>query len=73
MAGLFSRPRMPSAPRRVTQNQDAEASRLRTEKISKQRQLQARMRIRRQGGLRMLLSEDRENAGLGIGNQDTLG
>tara|TARA_B100001093_G_C26458486_1_gene855378 strand:+ start:451 stop:672 length:222 start_codon:yes stop_codon:yes gene_type:complete len=73
MGSIFSKPKMPSAPRRVTQNQDSESARLKQEKIDKQRQLQARMRARRKGGLRMLLSQDRENAGLGLGESDTLG
>ena len=73
MSNLFSRPKPPPAPRRVTTNQDAETERLRQEKIDKQRRLQASMRARRKGGLRMLLSQEREDAGLGLGSSDTLG
>ena len=71
MSNLFSRPK--PAPRPNTSAQDTESARLRQEKIDKQRRLQASMRARRKGGLRMLLSQEREDAGLGLGGSDTLG
>ena len=71
MSNFFSKPKPP--PRPDTSAQDRESARLRQEKIDKQRRLQASMRARRKGGLRMLLSQEREEAGLGLGSSDTLG
>lgn len=73
MGGFFSKPKIAAPSRRVDDNQEAERKRIAEEKRTKQRQLQARMRARRKGGLRMLLSEERENASQGLGSTDSLG
>lgn len=73
MGGIFSKPKAPPMSPRIDENQEAERKRIAEEKRTKQRQLQARMRARRKGGLRMLLSEEREDAYQGLGSTDTLG
>ncbi len=73
MGGIFSKPKIPPMSRQVDQNQEAERRRLADEKRTKQQALQARMRARRKGGLRMLLSEERDNSAQGLGDTDTLG
>lgn len=73
MSGFFSKPKIPAPSRRVDENQEAERRRIAEEKRKKQMALQARLKARRKGGLRMLLSEEREDAGLGLGDSDSLG
>ncbi len=71
MGGLFSKPKIPSPPKSIISNQNAESERIANEKKEKNRQIQGKLRARRTGGMRMLLAQDRENSQLGI--NDTLG
>ena len=73
MGGFFSKPKAPAPPPRVREDQADETARLRAEKAEKNRQIQARLRARRGGGMRLLLSQERENSSLGLGGHTTLG
>ena len=73
MGGFFSKPKAPPPPPKVREDQADETARLRAEKAAKNRQIQARLRARRGGGMRLLLSQERENSSLGLGGNTTLG
>tara|TARA_R110000824_G_scaffold102941_2_gene244881 strand:- start:1489 stop:1728 length:240 start_codon:yes stop_codon:yes gene_type:complete len=73
MGGLFSSPKAPAPDPSIAAAQKAQQMRLDKQAVdlaSKEKQemasLQARRRARRTGGLNLLLSEDREDAELGL-------
>lgn len=74
MGGMFSPPKMPApvqvAPQ-TTAAQDRQEARLAEQERQQKEQLAAQRRARQIGGQRMLLSQEREDARLGI--QTTLG
>jgi hypothetical protein len=76
MGGVFSRPKPPPRPAPapvVNTAVEDENRRLKAEKAEKNKQMQSKLRARRAGGQRMLLSEERENPSLGIMGGTTLG
>ncbi len=74
MGGVFSKPKPPPRPAPVVNTAaEDENKRLKAEKAEKNKQMQSKLRARRVGGQRMLLSEDRENPALGIMGGSTLG
>lgn len=74
MSNLFKTPKMPSpaevAPE-VTAAQKRQEERLEAQERQQARALAARRRVRRTGGMRMLLSKEREAPQMGV--QSTLG
>ena len=74
MGGVFSRPKPAPRPAPVVNTAvEDENRRLKAEKAEKNKQMQSKLRARRAGGQRMLLSEERENPSLGIMGGSTLG
>ena len=59
-------------PPLINKSQDAEQSRLDSERKEKNRQAMARKQRKQRGGIKLLLS-DREDSVLGLGNKTTLG
>jgi hypothetical protein len=74
MSNLFKTPKMPTpqqvAPE-VVEAQKRQEERLQAQEEAQMRQIAARKRARRSGGMRMLLSKERENAQTGV--KSTLG
>ena len=74
MGSLFGgSPRMPQPDPEIKEAQDRQAAQLEADEIAKRKALAARQRASRRGGMRMLLSTEREDAQTGIDGQETLG
>jgi hypothetical protein len=71
MTSLFKTPKMPGPDPELAKAQRSQEQRLEAEEASKMRQIAASRRSRRYGGMRMLLSKERETPELGI--QSTFG
>lgn len=71
MGGLFSTPSAPAPDPELKAAQKRQEERLEAQEAQKMRQISARQRARRTGGMRMLLSTDRPVAETGV--KKTLG
>lgn len=73
MGSLFGGAKMPAPDPAIKEAQDRQEAQLEADEIQKRKQIAARQRATSRGGMRMLLSREREDAQTGIGNQETLG
>lgn len=76
MGGIISRPKAPKPAPSIQAAQDAQAEILAKQekrearrKEEEMRRVQAKKRARRYGGMRLLLSPERENAQLGLSDK----
>ena len=66
MSALFKTPKMPGPDPEIAKAQARQEERLEAEERQKMRALSARTRARRRGGMRQLLSPERETPQVGI-------
>lgn len=68
MSGIFSTPKPPPPDPELEAAQKRQEARIEADERQQKAQLAARRRARQVGGMRMLLSEERENARTGLSN-----
>ncbi len=65
MASVFSRPKAPTPDPSIKEAQDKQEERLASQEREQKEQIAARKRVRRTGGLRLLMSPEREGGATG--------
>lgn len=68
MSGIFSTPKPPPPDPELEAAQKRQEARIEADERQQKAQIAARRRARQVGGMRMLLSEERENARTGLSN-----
>jgi len=68
MSGIFSTPKPPPPDPELEAAQKRQEARIEADERQQKAQLAARRRARQVGGMRMLLSEERENSRTGLSN-----